>query len=383
MRILAFLSEDVLRGCEAACGKAHVVTSSTDATAAAAAIRRRGFDAVVLDPDVLAQPDFDQLVAAVGDTSTAMVLYTSLSSATARRVVQLAERSTIELVFRGVEDVPLIAHKLANFAHASVPALLLNRAAASLRPMPEALQIAAVRLFGNGTLPRWVNGLADAIDSANTARISAAGELSTADAQLRTRLDAVLVRLNALSVSMPGGVAITNLPAVQPVSLADGVAISNLPAVQPVSGTVMVGNQPAVTVVSSAANPVHVSGALTVQAPVNLPYDLQIDLSGATCHSFTVPPGTVLVTETITAMLSLRFVAASLRLEIKTDGRPLYPTIALTPTADPGFEGGILTGTHTIKLYIDGGVHQICRRGGGSNATGEATIFGYLITDPW
>ena len=162
MRILAFLSEDVLRGCEAACGKAHVVTSSTDATAAAAAIRRRGFDAVVLDPDVLAQPDFDQLVAAVGDTSTAMVLYTSLSSATARRVVQLAERSTIELVFRGVEDVPLIAHKLANFAHASVPALLLNRAAASLRPMPEALQIAAVRLFGNGMLPRWVNGLADA-----------------------------------------------------------------------------------------------------------------------------------------------------------------------------------------------------------------------------
>ena len=162
MRILAFLSEDALRGCEAACGKAHVVTSSTDATAAAAAIRRRGFDAVVLDPDVLAQPDFDQLVAAVGDTATPMVLYTSLSSVTARRVVQLAERSTVELVLRGVEDARLIAHKLAHLVNPSVPALLLNRAASRLWPMPETLQVAAVGLFGNGTLPRWVNGIADA-----------------------------------------------------------------------------------------------------------------------------------------------------------------------------------------------------------------------------
>ena len=247
--------------------------------------------------------------------------------------------------------------------------------------------------------PGRVNGLADAIDSANTARISAAGELSTADAQLRTRLDAVLVRLNALSVSMPGGVAITNLPAVQPVSvadgvaittlpavqpvsLADGVAISNLPAVQPVSGTVMVGNQPAVTVVSSAANPVHVSGAVTIQEPIYRPYSLQIDVTGAGCHPFRVPAGWVLITETVTASLALSYVAVSLRLEIKTDGRPVYPTIALTPTADPGFQGGSLAGTHAIKLYIDPGDHQICRRGGGIGGAGEATISGYLIPSP-
>jgi hypothetical protein len=162
MRILAFLSEDARRGCEAACGKAHIVTASSDATAAAGAIRGRGFDAVVLEPELLAQTDFDHLVAAIVDTATPMVLYTSLSSATARRVVQLAERSTVELVFRGVEDVPLIAHKLAYLVSPSVPALLLNRAASRLRPMPETLQIAAVGLFGNGPMPRWVNGLVGA-----------------------------------------------------------------------------------------------------------------------------------------------------------------------------------------------------------------------------
>ena len=162
MRILAFLSEDARRGCEAACGDDQVVTFSSDATAGAAALRKRGFDAVVLEPELLAQTDFDQLVAAVADTATPMVLYTSLSSAAARRVVQLAERSTVELVFRGVEDAPLIAHKLAHLVNPSVPALLLNRAASRLRPMPETLQIALVSLFGNGPLPRWVNGLADA-----------------------------------------------------------------------------------------------------------------------------------------------------------------------------------------------------------------------------
>jgi AraC-like DNA-binding protein len=162
MRILAFLSEDARRRCEAACAKDHVLTASADVSAAAAALHAGGFDAVVLDPDVLVQSDFDHLVAVVAATATPMVLYTSLSSATARRVVQLAERSTIELVFRGVEDAPLIAHKLTHLFRPSIPALLLNRAASRLRPMPETLQIAAVGLFGNGTLPRWVNGLADA-----------------------------------------------------------------------------------------------------------------------------------------------------------------------------------------------------------------------------
>ena len=162
MRILAFLSEDARPSWEAACDHDQVVTYSSDATAAAAAIRRHGFDAVVLEPDLLAQTDFDHLVAAVGDTATPMVLYTSLSSATARRVVQLAERSTVELVFRGVEDAPLIAHKLAHLVNPSVPALLLNSAASRLRPVPEMLQIAAVGLFGNGPLPRWVNGFAAA-----------------------------------------------------------------------------------------------------------------------------------------------------------------------------------------------------------------------------
>jgi hypothetical protein len=158
MRILAFLSEDARRGCHVACGPDHAVTFSSDATAGAAALRKGGFDAVVLEPELFAQFDFDQIVSAVGDTATPMVLYASLGSATAR-VVQLAERSIVELVLRGEEDLPLIAHKFARLVTPSVPALLLNRAAPRLRSMPEPLQIAAIGLFGNRPLPRWVNGI--------------------------------------------------------------------------------------------------------------------------------------------------------------------------------------------------------------------------------
>ena len=61
---------------------------------------------------LLTPADFDQFVDAVSDSATPMILYTGLSSAIAHRVVQLAERSTVELVFRGHEDVPLITHKL-------------------------------------------------------------------------------------------------------------------------------------------------------------------------------------------------------------------------------------------------------------------------------
>lgn len=161
MRILAFLTDDVRRGCEAACGRQHRVTYAADVTASVRALRDRKFDAVILDPDLLEQSAFDHIVTIVSDLATPMVLYTTLSSATARRVVQLAERSAVELVIRGAEDMQLIAHKL-GLLRPTVPAVLLNRTAPRLRPMPERLQAVTLGLFGNGPLPRWVGGLTSA-----------------------------------------------------------------------------------------------------------------------------------------------------------------------------------------------------------------------------
>jgi len=162
MRILAFLPDETRRGCEAALSDGHTVTAGADATAAAAAVRNRGFDAIVLDPDLLTPIDFELFVGAVSDSKTPIILYTRLTAVSAHRVVQLAERSTVELVLRGLEDVPLITHKLANLVRPSIPAMLLTRASQRLRQLPESLQVAAVGLFGNGPLPRWVNGLATA-----------------------------------------------------------------------------------------------------------------------------------------------------------------------------------------------------------------------------
>lgn len=162
MRILAVLPDETRRGCDAALSDGHTVTAGADATAAAAAIRSRGFDAVVLDPELMTQVDFELFVSAVSDAATPVIVYTALSSVSAHRIVQLAERSTVELVVRGLEDLPVITHKLASLVRPSIPARLLSRAASRLRQLPERLKVAAVGLFGNGPQPRWVDGLATA-----------------------------------------------------------------------------------------------------------------------------------------------------------------------------------------------------------------------------
>jgi AraC-like DNA-binding protein len=159
MRILAFLDPEARRGFDAALKTDHAVTFGTVTRDAIKSLRARSADVVVLDPDSLEPGDYDQIVAAAEAMKLPIVVYADLNSLNARRIVQLAERSAIEIVLRGYEDTQVIAHKLAHVPQPSVPAVLLNRAAPRLRPMPEPLQTVTVGLFSNGALPRWVSGL--------------------------------------------------------------------------------------------------------------------------------------------------------------------------------------------------------------------------------
>jgi hypothetical protein len=73
---------------------------------------------------------------------------------------------------------------------------------------------------------------------------------------------------NAIPVSFVGGVAVTNLPATQPVS--GSVSVSNLPATQPVSGTVAVNNLPATQTVAGAVSVSNLPSTQAVSGTVNV-----------------------------------------------------------------------------------------------------------------
>jgi AraC-like DNA-binding protein len=160
MRILALLPDLPRRALETALGPDRHLAAEQDARLAMRALRLHHCDLFVLDPGVLSHDEFTELLRAFPASNVPVLLYTSLTAETARRVVLLAEMGAHELVIRDVDDAPqLVVHKLQQVALHSAPALLFNRAASRIRIFPEPLKTAAVALFGNSAMPRWVNDL--------------------------------------------------------------------------------------------------------------------------------------------------------------------------------------------------------------------------------
>ena len=163
MRILALLPDTARNTLERAVGAGNSLALERRVTAAVHAVRTREYDVLVLDPGTLGDEEFARLYPVLKQTAVPVILFTTLTSASARRIVQAAELGAHELVLRDAEDaVMLLAHKFDSLVEPSAPALLLNRVAKRLHRFPDALQTASVALFGSGPLPRWVDGLAHA-----------------------------------------------------------------------------------------------------------------------------------------------------------------------------------------------------------------------------
>lgn len=163
MRILALLPDATRTAFVHALTRTHrVLRDHGGARAAATAIRERECDALVLDPVLFDDAEFEMLLRTLKGRGVPVVLYTSLSTPqSVRRIVQAAEVTPFELVLREVDEQPeLVAHKLASLLEPSAPALLLNRVASRFRVFPERLQTVAVSLFGSGPIPRWVDDVA-------------------------------------------------------------------------------------------------------------------------------------------------------------------------------------------------------------------------------
>jgi AraC-like DNA-binding protein len=163
MRILALLPDIARHTVERAIGPGNSLALERSVTVAVHAVRTREYDVLVLDPATVGDEDFARLLPVLRQTAVPVILFTTLTSASARRIVRAAEMGAHDLVLRDAEDaVTLLAHKFDSLVEPSAPALLLTHLAKRFHRFPDALQAASVALFGSGPLPRWVDSLAHA-----------------------------------------------------------------------------------------------------------------------------------------------------------------------------------------------------------------------------
>jgi len=160
MKILALLPDDARDVLERSLTGEQRLTRAAGADAAASAIRERRCDALVFDPAIVDDRGFESVLTALNESGLPMLMYVTLGSDAAKRIVRAVDGAARELVLRRADDVPEVLQKrLAALVAPSAPALLLSKAATHFRNFPDKLQIASVSLFGRSTLPRWVPGL--------------------------------------------------------------------------------------------------------------------------------------------------------------------------------------------------------------------------------
>ena len=162
MKILALLPDDARQVLERSLTGAQRLTRAGGAESIASSLRERRCDALVLDPALPDQDEFEAVMRAVNESGVPVLLYTMLQPLSARRIVQAVESAPHELVLRGADDMPeLLQRKLSTLVAPSAPAILLGHAAPHFKAFPERLQTVSVSLFGRNSLPRWVGGLVE------------------------------------------------------------------------------------------------------------------------------------------------------------------------------------------------------------------------------
>ena len=161
MRIAALLDDSTERVLAHAALPGQDVQRMSDASHVVRSVLGRTCDVLVVDPDLLYDEALDALTVVFAQRIVPVLILGELSPRNARHIVRISELGVHEIVLLGEGDtVGLLAHKLAAVREHSVPAQILNHVAHRIRRVPVGLQAAAIGLFGNGALPRWVSGLA-------------------------------------------------------------------------------------------------------------------------------------------------------------------------------------------------------------------------------
>jgi hypothetical protein len=160
--------------------------------------------AIVIDPTQLRRDEFVALIkTASARRNAAVVVYTTLSPATARAVLEASQVMAVEVVFVGTQDERnALEAACERFLDSSVPSLVLHGLAPEVLRMPRALATRIVELFCGERVPRstsaMLSGLGVSIDTARAwlaaARICRPHMLRLAAVLARTFPDLALNR---------------------------------------------------------------------------------------------------------------------------------------------------------------------------------------------
>jgi AraC-like DNA-binding protein len=160
MKILALLPDDAREVLEGSLTGEQTLSRAGSSDSVAASLRERRCDALVLDPRMLNDGDFEQVLTALNKSGVPMLMYTTLGGPAAKRIVAAVDGAARELVLRGSDDMPdVLQRRIKALTAPTAPAMLLSKAASHFRAFPEKLQTVSVSLFGRSTLPRWVGGI--------------------------------------------------------------------------------------------------------------------------------------------------------------------------------------------------------------------------------
>lgn len=163
MRILALLPDDSERALRRALSPLDTLRRVLTAGALAESALADGVNAVVFDPTMLTAAEWVEARVLLEDVSIPVLLYSSLSTASAPRLVEASAVGVHEMLLRGVDDDEVtVRRRLESLLTPEPPAALLSQLAPSILMLPAKLQSVTVPLFCAAPIPRWVEEMAHA-----------------------------------------------------------------------------------------------------------------------------------------------------------------------------------------------------------------------------
>lgn len=163
LRILALVPEDSLFALRSALDTDHVVAWLPDGPSLIRAASESGAEAVVVDPSVVADAEWDELHASLTAMRAPLLLYARLTQPSVRRIVAASAAGPLEVILRSFEDDPLsLRGCVLRMNQPAPPARIMAHVANRLAGLPDPLQRAMVPLFCSGSVPRWAREIAAA-----------------------------------------------------------------------------------------------------------------------------------------------------------------------------------------------------------------------------
>jgi hypothetical protein len=154
IRVVALLAEDDYQRFSAGLPSTWIIRRAQSVRELATAHRMPVASAVVIDPERLSPDSTEEALAFVTTIGVMPILYTTLTSANAKRILEWERRVHAHVILRGSEDEPaLVRRQIETITIATVPTQVLRAVGPRLRQLPSPLMEEVVGLFSSLQVP--------------------------------------------------------------------------------------------------------------------------------------------------------------------------------------------------------------------------------------